>query len=316
MEIILANPRGFCAGVDRAIEIVNRAIEIFGAPIYVKHEVVHNKFVVDGLREKGAIFIEDLNDVPKDSTLIFSAHGVSQQVRRDAEARNLKVFDATCPLVTKVHMEVARHSRRNEECILIGHKGHPEVEGTMGQYDNPDSGIYLVEDEEDVAKLEVINPEKLFYVTQTTLSVDDTQRLVEVLKDKFPNIQGPKKDDICYATQNRQDAVKQLAAVCDLILVVGAQNSSNSSRLQELSENEGTRSYLINNAGEIEPTWLEGVEKVGVTAGASAPEVLVKDVIQYLESQGGTNTQESDGVEENIVFVLPSELRPRESNLH
>lgn len=316
MEIILANPRGFCAGVDRAIEIVNRAIEIFGAPIYVKHEVVHNKFVVDGLREKGAIFIEDLNDVPKDSTLIFSAHGVSQQVRRDAEARNLKVFDATCPLVTKVHMEVARHSRRNEECILIGHKGHPEVEGTMGQYDNPDSGIYLVEDEDDVAKLKVKNPDALFYVTQTTLSVDDTQRLVKVLKDKFPNIQGPKKDDICYATQNRQDAVKQLAAVCDLILVVGAQNSSNSSRLQELSENEGTRSYLINNASEIDSEWLKGVEKVGVTAGASAPEVLVKDVIQYLESQGGTNTQESDGVEENIVFVLPSELRPSESNLH
>lgn len=311
MEIVLANPRGFCAGVDRAIDIVNRAIELFGAPIYVKHEVVHNKFVVDGLREKGAVFIEDLNDVPKNSTLIFSAHGVSQQVRIDAEARDLKVFDATCPLVTKVHMEVARHSRRNEECILIGHKGHPEVEGTMGQYDNNDAGIYLVEDENDVEMLDVKNPEQLFYVTQTTLSVDDTKRLMVALQKKFPNIQGPKKDDICYATQNRQDAVKQLAVDCDLILVVGAQNSSNSSRLQELSENEGTRSYLINNAGEIEPSWLDGVQKIGVTAGASAPEVLVKDVIAYLESQGGTNTQESDGVEENIVFVLPSELRPQ-----
>ena len=310
MEIVLANPRGFCAGVDRAIEIVNRAIELFGAPIYVKHEVVHNKFVVDGLREKGAVFIEDLNDVPRDSTLIFSAHGVSQQVRRDAEERNLKVFDATCPLVTKVHMEVSRHSRRNEECILIGHKGHPEVEGTMGQYDNPDSGIYLVEDEKDVAKLDVKNPEQLFYVTQTTLSVDDTQRLVAALQEKFPKIQGPKKDDICYATQNRQDAVKQLATDCDLILVVGAQNSSNSSRLQELSENEGTRSFLINNAGEIDPAWLKDIDRVGVTAGASAPEVLVQDVIKYLESQGGINPKESDGVEENIVFVLPSELRP------
>ncbi|NVK21462.1 MAG: 4-hydroxy-3-methylbut-2-enyl diphosphate reductase [Kangiellaceae bacterium] len=309
MEIILANPRGFCAGVDRAIEIVNRAIELFGAPIYVKHEVVHNKFVVDGLREKGAVFIEDLNDVPRDSTLIFSAHGVSQQVRTDAKERNLKVFDATCPLVTKVHMEVARHSKRNEECVLIGHKGHPEVEGTMGQYDNNEAGIYLIEDENDVAKLEVKNPDALFYVTQTTLSVDDTQKLVKALQAKFPNIQGPKKDDICYATQNRQDAVKQLAAQCDLILVVGAQNSSNSSRLQELAVTEGCQSYLINNATEIKPEWLTTVNKIGVTAGASAPEVLVKDVISFLESQGGKTVTESDGVEENIVFVLPAELR-------
>ncbi len=309
MDIVLANPRGFCAGVDRAIEIVNRAIELFGAPIYVKHEVVHNKFVVDGLRHKGAVFIEDLNDVPRDSTLIFSAHGVSQQVRKDAKTRNLKVFDATCPLVTKVHMEVARHSRRDEECILIGHKGHPEVEGTMGQYDNDNAGIYLIEDIADVEKLEVKNADKLFYVSQTTLSVDDTQKVVVALKEKFPNIQGPKKDDICYATQNRQDAVKQLTESCDLILVVGAQNSSNSSRLQELAETEGRKSYLINNASEIQAKWLQGVNSVGITAGASAPEVLVKDVISYLESQGGKTVTESDGVEENIVFVLPSELR-------
>lgn len=309
MDIILANPRGFCAGVDRAIDIVNRAIELFGAPIYVKHEVVHNKFVVDGLREKGAIFIEDLNDVPPESTLIFSAHGVSQQVRQEANSRNLKVFDATCPLVTKVHMEVARHSRRGEECILIGHKGHPEVEGTMGQYDNPDKGIYLVEDISDIEKLEVLDPDKLFHVSQTTLSVDDTQKIVVALKERFPNIKGPKKDDICYATQNRQDAVKQLAKQCELILVVGAQNSSNSSRLQELAVTEGRKSYLINNASEIKTQWLEGINTVGVTAGASAPEVLVSDVIDFLEKNGGKTVKESEGVEENIVFVLPSELR-------
>lgn len=309
MEIILANPRGFCAGVDRAIEIVNRAIEMFGAPIYVKHEVVHNKFVVDGLRDKGAIFIEDLNDVPTDSTLIFSAHGVSQQVRQEAKARNLKVFDATCPLVTKVHMEVARHSRRGEECVLIGHKGHPEVEGTMGQYDNTEAGIYLIEDIADVEALTVINEDELFYVSQTTLSVDDTQKIVEALKQKFPNIRGPKKDDICYATQNRQDAVKQLAKDCELILVVGAKNSSNSSRLQELAENKGRRSYLINNATEIKTEWLENISTVGVTAGASAPEVLVQDVIDFLEKNGGSKAQESNGVEESIVFVLPAELR-------
>ncbi len=310
MEIILANPRGFCAGVDRAIEIVNRAIELFGAPIYVKHEVVHNKFVVDGLRDKGAIFIEDLNEVPRDSTLIFSAHGVSQQVRKDAKVRNLKVFDATCPLVTKVHMEVARHSRRSEECILIGHKGHPEVEGTMGQYDNAEAGIYLIEDIADVDALTVKDENTLYYVSQTTLSVDDTQRIVEALKVKFPNIKGPKKDDICYATQNRQDAVKQLSQDCELILVVGAKNSSNSSRLQELAVNKGRKSYLINNATEINTEWLEDVSKVGVTAGASAPEVLVEEVIDFLEQNGGKKAQESDGVQENIVFVLPAELRP------
>lgn len=309
MDIILANPRGFCAGVDRAIDIVNRAIELFGAPIYVKHEVVHNKFVVDGLREKGAVFIEDLNDVPPESTLIFSAHGVSQQVRQEANARNLKVFDATCPLVTKVHMEVARHSRRDEECILIGHKGHPEVEGTMGQYDNPDKGIYLVESIDDVERLKVLDPDKLFHVSQTTLSVDDTQKIVEALKKRFPSIQGPRKDDICYATQNRQDAVKQLAKQCDLILVVGAQNSSNSSRLQELAVTKGRKSYLINNASEIKTEWLAGIDTIGVTAGASAPEVLVSDVIDFLEKNGGKTVNESDGVEENIVFVLPSELR-------
>lgn len=309
MDIILANPRGFCAGVDRAIDIVNRAIELFGAPIYVKHEVVHNKFVVDGLREKGAVFIEDLNDVPPESTLIFSAHGVSQQVRQEANARNLKVFDATCPLVTKVHMEVARHSRRDEECILIGHKGHPEVEGTMGQYDNPDKGIYLVESIDDVERLKVLDPDKLFHVSQTTLSVDDTQKIVEALKKRFPSIQGPRKDDICYATQNRQDAVKQLAKQCDLILVVGAQNSSNSSRLQELAVTKGRKSYLINNASEIKTEWLAGIDTIGVTAGASAPEVLVSDVIEFLEKNGGKTVNESDGVEENIVFVLPSELR-------
>ncbi|MRX27101.1 4-hydroxy-3-methylbut-2-enyl diphosphate reductase [Kangiella sp. HZ709] len=309
MEIILANPRGFCAGVDRAIEIVNRAIEIFGAPIYVKHEVVHNKFVVDGLRDKGAVFIEDLNDVPRDSTLIFSAHGVSQQVRKDAKERNLKVFDATCPLVTKVHMEVARHSRRGEECVLIGHKGHPEVEGTMGQYDNTDAGIYLIEDIADVHQLRVNNESELYYVSQTTLSVDDTQRIVEALRLRFPSIKGPKKDDICYATQNRQDAVKQLAKECELILVVGAKNSSNSSRLQELAVHKGRKSYLINNATEIQKEWLEGISTIGVTAGASAPEVLVKEVIEFLEKNGGKTTQESNGVEENIVFVLPAELR-------
>lgn len=309
MDIILANPRGFCAGVDRAIDIVNRAIELFGAPIYVKHEVVHNKFVVDGLREKGAVFIEDLNDVPPESTLIFSAHGVSQQVRQEANARNLKVFDATCPLVTKVHMEVARHSRRDEECILIGHKGHPEVEGTMGQYDNPDKGIYLVESIDDVERLKVLDPDKLFHVSQTTLSVDDTQKIVEALKKRFPSIQGPRKDDICYATQNRQDAVKQLAKQCELILVVGAQNSSNSSRLQELAVTKGRKSYLINNASEIKTEWLVGIDTIGVTAGASAPEVLVSDVIDFLEKNGGKTVNESDGVEENIVFVLPSELR-------
>lgn len=309
MEIVVANPRGFCAGVDRAIEIVNRALDIFGAPIYVKHEVVHNKFVVDGLKEKGAIFIEDLADVPAGSTLIYSAHGVSQAVKAEAKQRGFQVFDATCPLVTKVHMEVNRRSRRDEECVLIGHKGHPEVEGTMGQYASESGGIYLVESEQDIEKLQVNNPSKLHYMTQTTLSIDDTQRLIRFLKEKFPMIQGPKKDDICYATQNRQDAVKQLAETSDLILVVGSQNSSNSNRLKELAENEGSRAYLIDNASEIQSEWLVGVNCIGVTAGASAPEVLVEQVLDRLKKSGGVLTSFSTENTENMVFAVPIELR-------
>jgi 4-hydroxy-3-methylbut-2-enyl diphosphate reductase len=309
MEILLANPRGFCAGVDRAIEIVNRALDVFGAPIYVRHEVVHNKFVVDGLREKGAIFVEHVSEIPSDSICIFSAHGVSQQVRSDAKARNLKVFDATCPLVTKVHMEVARASRKGEECVLIGHKGHPEVEGTMGQYDNPNGGVYLVETVADVDRLEVKNPERLHFVTQTTLSVDDTQQIIEALQQRFPNIQGPKKDDICYATQNRQDAVKELASKAELVLVVGSQNSSNSNRLRELAEKQGAKAFLIDGAEEIQQEWLRHVQRVGVTAGASAPEVLVQQVVEKLKSYGGTQAVEVNGKPEDIVFVLPPELR-------
>ncbi|WP_144393281.1 4-hydroxy-3-methylbut-2-enyl diphosphate reductase [Pleionea sediminis] len=309
MDILMANPRGFCAGVDRAIEIVNRAIDVFGAPIYVRHEVVHNKFVVDGLREKGAIFVEDVAEIPSNSICIFSAHGVSQQVRQDAEQRNLKVFDATCPLVTKVHMEVARASKKGEECILIGHKGHPEVEGTMGQYDNYDAGIYLVETVDDVLALEVADPDKLHFVTQTTLSVDDTKRIIDALQNKYPNIQGPRKDDICYATQNRQDAVREIAAQVDLVLVVGSQNSSNSNRLRELAEKQGTVAHLIDNAEEINKDWISGVSKVGITAGASAPETLVRQVIERLKSMGGKEAQELSGKPEDIVFVLPSELR-------
>ncbi|PIP78344.1 MAG: 4-hydroxy-3-methylbut-2-enyl diphosphate reductase [Gammaproteobacteria bacterium CG22_combo_CG10-13_8_21_14_all_40_8] len=308
-KIHLANPRGFCAGVDRAIEIVNRAIDIFGAPIYVKHEVVHNRYVVDGLKDKGAVFIEDLQDVPEHGTLIYSAHGVSQLVRKQAEQRSLKVFDATCPLVTKVHMEVARIARRGDECILIGHKGHPEVEGTMGQYDNPEGGIYLVETEQDVDSLQVKNPQHLHFSTQTTLSVDDSQRVIERLRKRFPLISGPKKDDICYATQNRQDAVRELAQYCQLILVVGSVASSNSNRLRELSQNLGIPAYLIDNASEINHQWLAGVKHVGVTAGASAPEVLVKEVVRQLEHFEGVFENESQGVAENIVFVLPPELR-------
>ncbi len=309
MEILLANPRGFCAGVDRAIEIVNRALEVFGAPIYVRHEVVHNKFVVDGLREKGAVFVEEVSEIPSDSICIFSAHGVSQQVRQDAENRNLKVFDATCPLVTKVHMEVTRASKKGEECILIGHRGHPEVEGTMGQYDNDNAGIYLVETVDDVESLSVRNPDKLHFVTQTTLSVDDTSMIIDALQSKFPNIQGPRKDDICYATQNRQDAVRNIAQQVDLVLVVGSQNSSNSNRLRELAEKQGTASHLIDSAAEIQPKWLESCAKVGVTAGASAPESLVKDVIERLKELGGVEAVELSGKPEDIVFVLPSELR-------
>src|SRR5574344_1158660 len=280
MQITLANPRGFCAGVDRAIEIVNRALDVFGPPIYVRHEVVHNKFVVEGLRARGAIFVEELDQVPDDVIVIFSAHGVSQAVRDEAARRGLRVFDATCPLVTKVHMEVARYSRDGQECILIGHAGHPEVEGTMGQYDARNGGaIYLVEDEADVARLEVRNPAALSYVTQTTLSMDDTARVIDALRSKFPAIQGPRKSDICYATQNRQDAVKQLANDCDVLLVVGSPNSSNSNRLRELAERMGTPAYLIDGAEDLERGWFDGKSRIGITAGASAPEVLVQQVV-------------------------------------
>lgn len=310
MQIKLANPRGFCAGVDRAIDIVNRALDLFEPPIYVRHEVVHNKFVVNGLRERGAIFVDELDEVPDNCIVIFSAHGVSQAVRKNATDRGLRVFDATCPLVTKVHLEVARYSADGSECILIGHKGHPEVEGTMGQYDDAKGGcIYLVEDEEDVANLQVKNPQKLSYVTQTTLSMDDTARVIDALRAKFPAIQGPRKDDICYATQNRQDAVKKLAADCDLLLVVGSPNSSNSNRLRELGERMGAKAFLIDSAVEIQPDWLEGINAIGITAGASAPEVLVREVVDKLVSLGGEQPQELDGIPENVVFSLPKELR-------
>lgn len=310
MDIKLANPRGFCAGVDRAIDIVNRALDIFGAPIYVRHEVVHNKFVVDSLRERGAIFVDELHEIPDDVIVIFSAHGVSQAVREEAGERNLKVFDATCPLVTKVHMEVVRYSRDGFECILIGHEGHPEVEGTMGQYLRREGGqIYLVENESDVAKLQVQHPENLAYVTQTTLSIDDTSKVINALRKRFPTIQGPKKDDICYATQNRQDAVKQLALECDLVLVVGSPNSSNSNRLRELAERCGSTAFLIDSASDISSDWLNHKSSIGVTAGASAPEVLVKDVVEALEKMGATSPSEIAGQEENIRFSMPKELR-------
>jgi 4-hydroxy-3-methylbut-2-enyl diphosphate reductase len=309
MEIILANPRGFCAGVDRAISIVDRALDLFEAPIYVRHEVVHNKFVVNGLKERGAVFVDELNEVPDDSTVIFSAHGVSKAVRNEAKSRGLKVFDATCPLVTKVHMEVSRTSRKNIECILIGHAGHPEVEGTMGQYESTQGGIYLVESTEDVATLEIKNPEKLYYCSQTTLSVDDTSDVIDALRNKFPLIQGPRKDDICYATQNRQDAVRSIAEHVQLMLVVGAKNSSNSNRLRELAEKIGTTSYLIDTADDIDVSWLDGIEKVGVTAGASAPAILVKQVIEALKSLGGKEVIEYPGRAENTVFAVPIELR-------
>lgn len=312
MQIKLANPRGFCAGVDRAIEIVNRALEIFGPPIYVRHEVVHNKFVVEDLRARGAIFVEELDQAPDNVILIFSAHGVSQAVRHQAEQRGLKVFDATCPLVTKVHLEVAKYSREGRECILIGHAGHPEVEGTMGQYDARNGGaIYLVESEEDVARLEVRNPAELAFVTQTTLSMDDTRRVIDLLRARFPSIGGPRKDDICYATQNRQDAVKQLAAECNLVLVVGSPNSSNSNRLRELSERMGTPAYLIDGAENLNPQWFEGVERVGITAGASAPEVLVHGVVQRLQEWGATAVEELQGRPEHVTFSIPKELRAK-----
>jgi 4-hydroxy-3-methylbut-2-enyl diphosphate reductase len=314
MEIKLANPRGFCAGVDRAIDIVNRALDVFGAPIYVRHEVVHNKFVVEQLRDRGAIFVDELDAVPDDVIVIFSAHGVSQAVRKNASDRGLKVFDATCPLVTKVHMEVAKYSSEGWECILIGHEGHPEVEGTMGQYDTRFGGaIYLVEDETDVANLHVRNPEKLSYVTQTTLSVDDTARVIDSLRAKFPAIQGPRKDDICYATQNRQDAVKQLALECDVVLVVGSPNSSNSNRLRELAERCGAQAYLIDGPDDLQKEWFSGCNAIGITAGASAPEVLVRDVIDGLRKLGAAVPVELSGRQENVSFSLPKELRLNET---
>jgi 4-hydroxy-3-methylbut-2-enyl diphosphate reductase len=309
MDIILANPRGFCAGVDRAISIVDRALDIFGAPIYVRHEVVHNKFVVNGLRDRGAIFVEELDQIPDNNTVIFSAHGVSKAVRNDAKNRGLKVFDATCPLVTKVHMEVTRASRKGIECILIGHAGHPEVEGTMGQYENPEGGIYLIESPADVEHLTVKNPKNLYYCSQTTLSVDDTSDVIDALKLKFTEIQGPRKDDICYATQNRQDAVRSIASQVDLLLVVGAKNSSNSNRLRELAEKFGTRSYLIDTFEDIQKDWLTDLKSIGVTAGASAPAILVDQVIETLKSFGGKEVIEYPGRKENIVFAVPLELR-------
>lgn len=309
MKVILANPRGFCAGVDRAIEIVEKALESFGSPIYVRHEVVHNKYVVDELRAKGAIFVEDIEEIPEGSTAIYSAHGVAQQVRVDAKKRNLKIFDATCPLVTKVHIEVSRHSDEGQEVILIGHAGHPEVEGTLGQYDNTEAGIYLVGRVEEVADLDVKHPHNLFYVTQTTLSIDDTQSIVRALKTKFPNIQGPKKDDICYATQNRQNAVNDLVEHCDLVLVVGSANSSNSNRLREIAEKRNIDAYLIDGAQWLKPEWLVNKKSIGVTAGASAPEILVQQVIQKLAELGYKLAEESIGIEENIVFNIPQELR-------
>ncbi|MFT4020854.1 MAG: 4-hydroxy-3-methylbut-2-enyl diphosphate reductase [Acinetobacter sp.] len=310
MEIVLANPRGFCAGVDRAIAIVNRALECFQPPIYVRHEVVHNKFVVDDLRQRGAIFVDELDEVPDNNIVIFSAHGVSKAVQQEAVRRGLKVFDATCPLVTKVHIEVTRYSREGVEAILIGHHGHPEVEGTMGQYDKNNGGdIYLVEDEADVLALTVKNPDRLAFVTQTTLSIDDTAKVIDALRQKFPNIQGPRKDDICYATQNRQDAVRDLANQCDVVLVVGSPNSSNSNRLRELAERMGKHAYLVDNADQLEETWFYHRCKIGVTAGASAPEILIKQVIQRLQDWGAQIPKELAGREENITFSLPKELR-------
>lgn len=312
MQIHLANPRGFCAGVDRAITIVERALEMFEPPIYVRHEVVHNKFVVDGLKQRGALFVDELSEVPDDSIVIFSAHGVSQAVRSEADSRGLKVFDATCPLVTKVHMEVMRASKKGTECILIGHQGHPEVEGTMGQYDNAQGGIYLVESVDDVSNLQVKNPQSLYYCSQTTLSVDDTAEVIDALRDKFPAIEGPRKDDICYATQNRQDAVRELSADCDVLLVVGAQNSSNSNRLRELAEKIGAKAHLIANEDCIQQSWLTGANHIGVTAGASAPEVLVQGVVDKLIQWGAVKATERPGREENIEFAVPKELRVRQ----
>ena len=313
MQVVLANPRGFCAGVDRAIEIVERAIDTLGAPIYVRHEVVHNRFVVDDLKARGAVFVEELDEVPDGATVIFSAHGVSRAVREEAESRGLKVFDATCPLVTKVHFEVSRHCRAGRDVVLIGHAGHPEVEGTMGQWQR-ESGrgaIHLVEDIDGVASLQVGQPDNLAYTTQTTLSVDDTRGIIEALQQRFPAIQGPRHDDICYATQNRQDAVRELATRCDLVLVVGSPNSSNSNRLAELARREGVESYLIDGAHEIDPAWVAGKQHIGLTAGASAPQVLVDGVIERLRELGAGRVGELDGEPESMVFALPKELRLR-----
>ena len=306
-EIVLANPRGFCAGVDRAIIIVEQALEKFGAPIYVRHEVVHNKFVVDELRSKGAVFVEELDEIPAGSTVVFSAHGVSKAVRAEAESRGLSAFDATCPLVTKVHIEVAKMRAANMEIVMIGHKGHPEVEGTMGQVEGS-AGIYLVETPEDVATLSVKNPSKLAYVTQTTLSIDDASMVINALKTKFPEINAPKSDDICYATQNRQDAVKIMAKDCDLVIIVGSPNSSNSNRLREVAENQGVEAYMVDNASYLKAEWLVGKKKIGVSAGASAPEVLVNEVIVKLQELGASKVQELQGVIESVVFQLPKNL--------
>lgn len=309
LSILLANPRGFCAGVDRAISIVERALELFEPPIYVRHEVVHNRYVVENLKQRGALFIDELDQVPDNSIVIFSAHGVSQAVRKEAKDRGLKVFDATCPLVTKVHLQVTRASRKGIECILIGHQGHPEVEGTMGQYDNPKGGVYLIESPEDVKNLQVNNPENLCFVTQTTLSVDDTLDIISALQQRFPSIEGPRKDDICYATQNRQDAVRSMSAEVDLLIVVGSKNSSNSNRLRELAEKTGTQSYLVDTAADVEAAWFNGVKKVAVTAGASAPEVLVQQVVNAIATLAPSVITEVEGRKEDTVFAVPAELR-------
>ncbi|WP_340622312.1 4-hydroxy-3-methylbut-2-enyl diphosphate reductase [Xenorhabdus siamensis] len=317
MQILLANPRGFCAGVDRAISIVERALELYGAPIYVRHEVVHNRYVVDDLRNRGAIFIEEISEVPDGSILIFSAHGVSQAIRNEARSRNLTMlFDATCPLVTKVHMEVARASRKGKEAILIGHAGHPEVEGTMGQYNNPEGGMYLVESPEDVWKLQVKDENNLCFMTQTTLSVDDTSEVIDALNARFPNIIGPRKDDICYATTNRQEAVRDLATDADIVLVVGSKNSSNSNRLAELAQRMGKPAYLIDSADDIKEEWVDGVSSIGLTAGASAPDILVQQVIKRLKTLGAETVNELHGREENIVFEVPKELRVEVKEVH
>jgi 4-hydroxy-3-methylbut-2-enyl diphosphate reductase len=312
MKLYLANPRGFCAGVDRAVDIVEQALSQFGPPIYVRHEVVHNRFVVDGLKQKGAVFVDELSEVPDDATVVFSAHGVSKAVREEGEQRGLNVFDATCPLVTKVHMEVIHHRKKGDEVVLIGHAGHPEVEGTLGQVKD---GVYLVETADDVAKLKISNPDKLAYVTQTTLSVDDTARVVEALTRRFPHIISPKKNDICYATQNRQDAVKTLAQQCDVVLVVGSPNSSNSNRLREVAESEGVPAYMVDGPDDIERSWIKGKKRIGITAGASAPEVLVQQVVNRLKQWGVEGPEEVQGQQENVVFALPKELRSNSTSV-